>query len=286
MTQIHLQRQSKGTMPETMKHVTRGAVTVFGVLYIYPVFVMLINAVKTPMEVARNPAALPSTVHLVNFVQAWRAAEFGRALSNSLVVTAMAVTLLVFTASLASYPLSRYRTRLNAVMYLLFVSMIMVPFQMAMIPLYRLIYGFGWISTFRAVVFVFVAVNTPFSVFLYTGFIQTVPFELEESARIDGAGALVIFLRIVFPLLRPVTSSVVILNSLAVWNEFLMPLLFLQDRSMRTIPVALFAFQGQYNTDWSMLFSALVLAMLPMLLVFLALQRHFISGITAGSIKG
>ncbi len=257
-----------------------------GIVYFFPVYIMIANSMKTSMEIAQNPVSFPTSFYLQNFVKAWVASSFGNAFRNSLFVTVVSVLLLVISSSMASFPLGRYQTRLSNGLYILFVSMLMVPFQMAMIPLYRMIYNLHWINTFRSVIFVFVALNLPFSVFLYTGFIKTVPAELEESATIDGAGPLVIFARIVFPLLKPVTSSVVILNSLAIWNEFLLPLLFLQKTALRTIPVAVFSFQGQYNTNWAMLFAALVLAMLPMLIVFLVLQRHFVKGITAGSVKG
>lgn len=259
---------------------------IIAVIYFFPVYIMLANSLKTSAEIAQHPASPPLSFVVQNYAAAWLASSFGTAFRNSFIVTVISVSLLVAVSSLASYPLGRFQTRLSNALYVLFVSMLMLPFQMAMIPLYRMIYELQWINTFRSVILVFVAMNLPFSIFLYTGFIRSVPEDLEESATIEGAGRLRIFIQIVFPLLRPVTSSVIILNSLAIWNEFLLPLLFLQRRALRTIPVAVFSFQGQYNTNWPMLFAALVLAMAPMVLTFLVLQKQFVKGITAGSVKG
>lgn len=273
-------------MEKLKKNVFEVLLVLFALVFCYPVLIIFLNAVKTPMEISMSPGGLPSSLQLMHFIEAWRITDFTGALVNSIFVTAVSLALIVGTASAAAYPLGRYETPMNRFMYVFFVSLLMIPFQMTMIPLYRLIYGMQWINTFRSVIFIFTALSVPFSIFLYTGFIKTVPLELEESAIIDGAGSFRIFISIVFPLLKPVTTSVVILNALTIWNEFLIPLLFLQKKSLRTIPLTLFMFQGQYNTDWSMLFSAMVLAMLPMLLVFLALQKYFIKGITAGSVKG
>lgn len=271
---------------ELKKAFIEALVVFLALVYCYPVMIIFINAVKTSNEIAVSPGGLPSVIQFGNFIEAWKITNFSRALLNSVFVTSISLLLIVGTASAAAYPLGRYQTKLNQAMYILFVSLLMVPFQMTMIPLYRLIYSMQWINTFRSVIFIFTSLSVPFSIFLYTGFIKTVPFELEESAIIDGAGSFTIFRAIVFPLLKPVTVSVVILNALTIWNEFLIPLLFLQERSLRTIPLTLFMFQGQYNTNWPMLFSAMVLAMLPMLAVFLILQKYFIKGITAGSVKG
>lgn len=259
---------------------------VLALIELYPIFLMLITAVKTPNEIAMSPYGLPKEFAWENFVLAWNKAKYGLALRNSVFISGMSILLIVFLGSMAAYPLSRKPSKLNNCIYVLFVSLIMVPFQMAMIPLYKLIKAMEWVNTFRAVICINIAMAMPFVVFLYTGFMKSVPKELEESARIDGCNQFVVFWRIVFPLLKPATATVIILNILNIWNDFLMPMLFLQKANFRTIPVSLFAFQGQYNNDYSLLFAAIVLAMSPMLLIYLALQKDFIKGIASGSVKG
>ena len=126
----------------------------------------------------------------------------------------------------------------------------------------------------------------PFSVFLYTGFLKGIPKELEESALIDGCGPFRTFAVIIFPLMKPVTASVIITNSLSIWNDFLVPLLFLQEKTSRTIPMAIFTFTGQYNSSWNMIFAAILLGTLPLIITFLLLQKHFIKGLVGGAVKG
>ena len=162
----------------------------------------------------------------------------------------------------------------------------MIPFQLSMIPLYRMLKMLHLINTHFGVILIYIALTIPFSIFLYVGFLKGIPKELEESALIDGCGPFRTFAKIVFPLMKPVTASIVITNSLTVWNDFLVPLLYLQARENRTIPVAIFNFTGQYNNNWAMIFAAIVLSALPLVVAFLFLQKHFIKGIVGGAVKG
>jgi raffinose/stachyose/melibiose transport system permease protein len=255
-------------------------------IVLFPLYLIMITAVKSPNDIAMSPFGWPKGFVFNNFVQAWQSGHFDWGFRNSLFIAVISITFIVFIGALAAYPLARKPSRVNNLIYILFISLIMVPFQMAMIPLYKLIKGLEWINTYRAVICINIATSMPLVIFLYTGFMKSIPKELEESAIIDGCNELMIFWRIVFPLLKPATATVIILNTLQIWNDFLMPMLFLQKAEYRTIPVALFAFQGQYNNNWSLLFAAMALAMIPMLIMFLILQRDFIKGITAGSVKG
>jgi len=253
---------------------------------LYPVALILFTAMKSGAETATNPFGPPAAPRLENFTKAWKAASFGTAMANSALITGAAIIGIIIFGSMASYPLARRPGKWHAFIYLFFVSLIMVPFQMAMIPLYRTIQALGWINTYKAVILTEIACALPFTVFLYTGFMKAVPKEIEESGVMDGCNSFTIFSRLVFPMLKPATATVVILNTLGFWNDFLMPLLFLQKRGMRTVQVALFAFQGQYNTNWNLLFAAVTIAACPMLLLFLSMQRDFIKGIAAGAVKG
>ena len=221
-----------------------------------------------------------------NFSDAWKAANLGLAFGNSLLITGASIAGVVFVSSLAAYPLSRVKSRLTNSFYMYFIAGIMIPFQLSMIPLYKLLKFLHLINTHQGVIMIFIAMTIPLSIFLYTGFLKGVPRELEDAALIDGCGPFGTFFKIIFPLMKPVTSSVIITNSLSIWNDFLVPLLFLQERTSRTIPMAIFTFTGQYNNNWSMIFSAILLGTLPLIITFLILQKHFIKGIVGGAVKG
>ncbi len=256
------------------------------IVWLYPLMLIVFTAFRSVQEIAMAPFSLPSTWAWTNFVEAWHSAHFCTVFANSTLITATTTALLALLAPMAAYPLSRYPTKLNSAVYLLFVSLIMIPFQLAMIPLYRLIKALGLVNHRASIVFVDLALLLPFSIFLITGFIRTVPKEIDESGFMDGAGDFRIFFALVYPLLKPAIATLVVLNALGVWNDFLPSLLFLQSSELRTIPLSLFVFQGQYNVNWGPLFAAVTLAMLPMIFVYLFLQRWIIKGMAAGAVKG
>lgn len=264
-----------------------GLVTaVWGLVVLLPLLILVSVTVKSPQDLLETTLGLPKRLMWGNFAEAWKAASLGSAFVNSVIITAIAIAGVVIVGSLASYPLARAKSKLTRFLYFYFVAGIMIPFQLSMIPLYRLLKSLHLINTHQGVIFIFVAMTIPFSIFLYTGFLKGIPQELEDAALIDGSGPLRTFTKILFPLMKPVTASVIITNSLSVWNDFLVPLLFLQAKSSRTIPIAIFTFTGQYNNDWAMIFSAIVLGTLPLIVTFLVLQKHFIKGIVGGAVKG
>jgi len=256
------------------------------VVVITPLVVLLSVALKSSAELLVNPLGWPRQIEWANFGRALERGNLGRALLNSLLVTGFSVAGLVVLGSLAAYPLARRSGSWANGVYIYFIAGIMAPFQLAMLPLYKLMKGLALINTYHGAILIYIATSLPFVIFLYTGFIKTVNRELEEAALIDGCGPFRLFWRIVFPLLTPVTSAVVIMNCIFIWNDFLVPLLFLQKQTTRTIPMAIFSFVGQYNSDWGPIFAAIVLASLPMIATFFLLQQYFIKGIASGAVKG
>jgi len=277
-----LKKLQKRLVPAT----TTLILVALSIVWLYPLMLIVFTAFRSVQEIAMAPFSLPSTWAWTNFVEAWHSAHFCTVFANSTLITATTTALLALLAPMAAYPLSRYPTKLNSAVYLLFVSLIMIPFQLAMIPLYRLIKALGLVNHRASIVFVDLALLLPFSIFLITGFIRTVPKEIDESGFMDGAGDFRIFFALVYPLLKPAIATLVVLNALGVWNDFLPSLLFLQSSELRTIPLSLFVFQGQYNVNWGPLFAAVTLAMLPMIFVYLFLQRWIIKGMAAGAVKG
>jgi raffinose/stachyose/melibiose transport system permease protein len=259
-------------------------VGVWALMVIIPLAIMVAGAVKSPDEMAVSPFGWPQQFHWETFAQAWTDANLGRGLRNSLFLTAASLVLIVFFGASAAYPLAR-RTHWSPVLYY-FLAGIMVPFQLAMLPLYRLMKLFHLINTFQGVIFIYTAVSLPMVIFLYTGFIKGVNRELEEAALVDGAGPFRTFWSIIFPLLKPVTATVIILNVMSLWNDFFIALLFLPKKELRTLQLSIFSFVGQYNSKLNLVMAAVILSILPLLIVFLLLQKQFIKGLAGGAIKG
>ncbi|OCT15087.1 hypothetical protein A8709_13320 [Paenibacillus pectinilyticus] len=268
------------------KMLGRFLLLVWGLIVIIPLAILVTVTVKSPQDLLETTLGLPKVLMWSNFSDAWKAANLGLAFGNSLLITGVSIAGVVFVSSFAAYPLSRVKSRLTNSFYMYFIAGIMIPFQLSMIPLYKLLKFLHLINTHQGVIMIFIAMTIPLSIFLYTGFLKGVPKELEDAALIDGCGPFGTFIRIIFPLMKPVTSSVIITNSLSIWNDFLVPLLFLQARTSRTIPMAIFTFTGQYNNNWNMIFAAILLGTLPLIITFLILQKHFIKGIVGGAVKG
>jgi len=187
---------------------------------------------------------------------------------------------------LAAYPLARYRTRWNNFIYILSISTLIVPALTVLVPLYKLIVGMHGISTYWSMVFVLTTFFLPTTIFLYTGFIRTIPRELDEAALIDGCNRYEIFFRIIFPLLKPVTASVIIIVMLGVWNDYRFSLFLLQKPIVQTVPLVLSQFFSQFQNNLPLAAAGSMLSMIPMAVVYLFLQKYFISGLAEGAVKG
>lgn len=255
------------------------------VVFLFPVYALVTLALKDPRQIAGSPLAPPAPPTLANFRHAWSAAKLGPALVSSAVITAFALVLLVVLGSTAAWFLARRARGLGYGLYVLFLLGIVLPFQLGMIPLFELVDGLGLLGTYQGMVLFYTGVQLPFTVFLYTGFVRALPPDYAHAALIDGCGHRQAFTRVVFPLLRPVTGTVVILNAVFVWNDFFTPLLYLGGSGRETVPVGVFAFVGQYVSDQGLVFAGLVLAALPVLVVFALLQRYVVRGF-AGGLKG
>ncbi|WP_245681447.1 carbohydrate ABC transporter permease [Actinomadura kijaniata] len=255
------------------------------VAFLFPVYALVTLSLKDQREVAESPLAPPASPTAGNFANAWTRAELGPALLNSTVITIASLVALIALGSFAAYFLSRRASRLGYGLYVLFLLGIVLPFQLGMIPLFKLVDGAGLLGTYQGMILFYTGIQLPFTVFLYTGFIRALPADYANAALIDGAGHFRAFTRVVFPLLRPITGTVLILNAVFIWNDFFTPLLYLGGSARETVPVRIFAFVGQYVSDNGLVFAGLVLAALPILAVFLVLQRYVIKGFASG-LKG
>ena len=217
----------------------------------------------------------------------WVKMEYPRAFANTFIITASAVLLIVIFGSMAGYALARTKSRLGNRVFLLFLAGLIVPFQMNIVSLYKIVKSFGLMNTLFAVILVDAAINTPQAIFLFKEFIEsTIPKELEEAAAIDGCSVVKRFFVIVLPLLKPVISTVVIIVTLNVWNEFMTPLLFLQSRENGVILQEVTRNIGQFATDWTALFPMLMLGVAPLMIFYIFMQKYIIAGVAAGAVKG
>ena len=255
-------------------------------LFLVPFYFVGVNSVKSFGDILNNAASWPEAFRWDNYARVWEIMKYPRAFLNSLAITVFANAGLAVISSMAAYRIVRMPSRFNQFMLFLFVAAMVIPFQSIMIPLVKVASTVGIMNSIWGLVIAYYGFGVSLSIFLFQGFMKSIPREIEESAVVDGTNAYGVFWRIVFPLLKPMTVTVVLLNSLWTWNDFLLPLLFLYDAELRTIPLAIYSFFGQYTKQWDMALAGLVLGVAPIVCFFLFMQRHIVAGIAAGSVKG
>lgn len=258
---------------------------VLGLAFLVPFYYVVSNSLKPFAEILTNTSALPKVLQFENYVRAFEMLDFFNVFKNSLIITVASNVVLVIFCSMAAYMLVRTKKKISNIIFMSFVAAMIIPFQSIMIPLIKTAGNFGLLNSMWGLVIMYLGFGSGMTIFLYHGFIKGIPVELEEAAIIDGCSRFGVFWRIVFPLLKPITVTIVILNSLWIWNDFLLPSLVLQDPELRTIPLATFFFFGQYTKQWDLALAALVLGIIPLLIFFFSMQKHIIKGITSGSIK-
>lgn len=256
-------------------------------VFLMPFYIAIVYAVKSPEEKARTGLAFPTGIHLENFTEAIRVSNFWKATQNSLIVTVISVLLLVLVSSMAAYVIARnMHSKFYQCIYYMFLAAILLSFQVVMLPLYVQLKNTGMLNSLRGLILTISGFQLSYNVFVYVGFIRSIPIQMEEAAFIDGAGKFRTFWSIVFPLMKPIVSSTLILNALAVWNDFQISLIIAQKEEVRTIPLTQYFFFGQYSIKLNMAFAAFVLAMIPIIILYLFMQRYIIGGVMAGAVKG
>jgi raffinose/stachyose/melibiose transport system permease protein len=266
--------------------VLEACAVIIALMFLVPFYFLLVNSVKSFAEILLDAAALPTKLVWENYSKAWKIMNFPRAFGNSLFITIISNIGLTVISSMCAHRFVRHPTRLNNLLFTLFVAAMVIPFQSIMIPLMKVGSWFNLLDSRLGLFVCYLGFGVSMSIFLFHGFVKSIPAEIEESAVVDGCSPLGVFWRIVFPLLKPMTVTIVILNSLWIWNDFLLPSLLLGRIELRTIPLSTFSFFGQYTKQWDLALAALVMGITPIIIFFLSLQRHIIEGITAGSVKG
>ena len=257
----------------------------YAVAVLYPLLNMVLSSFKTTREIFQHPFGVPREWIFDNYRAVWVDGRFDRYIRNSVFVTAVAMAMVLLFGSMASFGIARYRYRLNTAIYMVFLSGIMLPLKAAVIPLFFIVRRMGLLDSHGALILVFAAMGIPSTVFILAGFMRTIPRDLEDAARIDGANDFGIYRRVALPLSAPSIALVTIYNMVPIWNDFFFPLVFVRSDRLKTLPVGISTFFGQYQINWALVFAALSIAMLPMLILYLFMSRYFIKGITAGALK-
>lgn len=252
----------------------------------FPILFVLINSVKTLPEVTLSMLTFPTEFHWENFAEAIKRMNYFTALGNSVLISLFSVAGLVLFSSMAAYQIVRRKCLASKILFYALLLSMAIPFQALMVPLVLVAKQLGFINTPWGLIVIYWGFLLPMSTFLYRGFIKSVPREMEEAARIDGCAAIPLFFRIVFPVIKPITISIIILNLLGVFNDFTLPLIMLTTKRTRTIPLAVSTFFGAYLSEWNLIMAALAITIIPLLIFFLAMQKHIIKGMADGAIKG
>jgi raffinose/stachyose/melibiose transport system permease protein len=266
--------------------ITEIVVVVVALLFLAPFYFVLANSIKPYGEIVQNAASWPAGVHIQNYIRAWNVVDFPLVFVNSVLVTTFSIGGMVLLGAMAAWRMVRRPHRVSNLIFVLFVASMVIPFQSVMIPMVKVANVLQLIDTIPGVIVIYFGFGMPLTVFLLHGFTKNVPRELEESAYIDGCTTLQGFFWVVLPLLRTMIVTVVIVQTLWIWNDFLLPLLVLFSESHYTIPLGIFKFFGQYRNQWGAALATLTMGMIPIIVFFLFLQQYIIRGVTAGSVKG
>jgi len=254
----------------------------YAAIVLGPLLLVVNNALRPTREIFKNPLGLATSPSFQSFVKAWEKANFNTYFFNSLIITVAAVLLATAVSALAGYILGRYQFKGSAFLSAYFLAGLMLPFRLAIVPLFLLLNDLGLIDSRLGLILVYAATGIPFSIFILSSFFRQLPQELSEAARIDGAGEFTIFGRIMLPLVRPALSTVVVFQFVPLWNDFFFPLVLLRSTDKWTLPVGMTRFFGEFQTDWSTLFAGIIITTLPLIIIFLLATKQIIAGLTAG----
>jgi raffinose/stachyose/melibiose transport system permease protein len=250
----------------------------------FPVYVLL-NLAFRPTDDNSSAVHLTSHPTFSNFTQAWRQGALGGAIVSSVFITVLGVLFGLAVAALAAYPLARVTRTWSKLTFGLVMFGLLLPFQLAALPLYQTMHQLGLLGSRWSLVLYYTGLQVPFTTFLYVGFLRALPRDFEEAALIDGCTPLKAFRYVVLPSMKPINATAIVLNAVFIWNDFFTPLLYLSGSNHQTLPVAINGFVGQYSAQWNLIFAALTIAIIPILVVYFALQRSIINGF-AGGLKG
>ena len=266
-------------------------VILMAILWLFPVYIVFVNSFKNRAELYENMLAWPKSFSFEYYEKAMKKMKFVHAFGNSLFVTIISILIIVVLASMTAWMLVRANNLLSKIIFSTFVATMLIPFQTLMMPLMQ---EMGWIrdnlhiqmlDNRLGLVYMYIGFGASMAVFLYHGFVKSIPVSLEEAATIDGCTKFGVFWKIVFPMLKPTTMTVIILDVIWIWNDYLLPSLVLSSKANRTIPLSTFFFFGQFTIQWNMAMAGLILTIIPVVIFYLCAQKYIIKGVAAGAVK-
>ena len=261
-------------------------------LYLFPIYLILTNSFKSRAEMYKNMVALPEKLSLKYYLSAVSKMNFTTSLINSIVITIVSITIIVVLSAMTAWMFVRSANKLSIALFSILVATMLIPFQTIMMPLMQ---EMNWIGkatglqmtdSIGGLIFMYIGFGAGMGVFLYHGFISSIPVSLEEAAIIDGCSVWTLFWKIVFPILKPTTMTLIILDVIWIWNDYLLPSLTLKSTANRTIPISTAKFFGQYTISWNEAMAALVITIIPVAIFYLAAQKYIVKGVAAGAVKG
>ena len=275
-------RTSTTGQPSITSNIVLAAVVA---LILIPLVLTVFASLRTSADVARNPLGFPIPATTENFITAFTQMNYLVSVRNTIIIMVISVFFVVILGALAAYPLARLTRRWTAWVYRLFIIGMTLPVFVIIAPLYLLQRDLGLLNTWAGVILTYIGLNLPVAIFFYTSFLRQISVELEEAAELDGASTLRIFRVIIFPLLQPITATLMIFVALQIWNDLIIPLVFLRDPELRTVMVNAYAFINPNTVDPTTLFPAALLGVLPLILIFALMQRNVVQGLTLGAGK-
>jgi raffinose/stachyose/melibiose transport system permease protein len=278
-----------------MKKISRFFVEIIAVIlclcYLFPIYIVIVNSFKNRSELYENVLALPKNFSFQYFSKAMEKMNFLKSFSNSLIVTLVSIAIIVILSSMTAWMLVRTNDRFSKILFLVFVATMIIPFQTIMMPLMQVM---GWardtmhipmLNSLGGLIYMNVGFGASMAVFLYHGFVKSIPVSLEEAATIDGCNKFGVFWKIVFPMLKPTTVTVMILDVIWIWNDYLLPSLVLSSEARRTIPLSTASFFGQFTIEWNLSMAGLLLTIIPVIIFYLSAQKYIVKGVAAGAVK-
>lgn len=284
------QKKIGGTKRKVQNVIAMAVLIVIFIAYMFPFLMVLINSLKQKRDIIKSPFSWLFTIKGLsfdNFVNAFNQMDFLNAFKNSLIVTVSATVLVTILGTMLAYYIVRHNNKISKITFALMVASMIIPFQAIMIPLVSIYGGTLNILNHRiTLIFMHAGFSMAMSVFMFHGFIKgNVPIALEEAAYIDGCTHTQTFFKIVFPLLKPTISTMVILNAMSFWNDFLLPSLVLTDKKLLTLPLSTYSFYGTYSADYGTIMAGLLLCVIPIMILYVVLQKQIIGGVVAGAVK-
>ncbi|CAM3697054.1 carbohydrate ABC transporter permease [Marinicrinis lubricantis] len=256
-------------------------------LFLYPLFLAVNNSLKSFGEVMRDVITLPKELVFDNYSYVWSFIDYPKLFMNNIVITGLGLIGIVFVSSIAAYKLARTKSTASKIIYFLCIMPMLIPFQSIMLTVLQFAKDLNLSESTWGLGLLYWGFGAPLAVFIYHGFVKGIPKEIDESASIDGASGFRLFFWVIFPLLKSVTATIIIIDVMWIWNDFLLPLLMVNGSpDTKTLTLAAYTFVGQYTSDWQYAMTAMVMAVLPSIVAFIFLQKYIVKGVVAGAVKG